>query len=315
MADPIIIAHRGASGYLPEHTLESATLAHALGADYIEQDLVLSKDNVLLVLHDIYLDTTTNVEQRFPDRARDDGRYYALDFTLQEIKSLIVHERTDAEGNPVYPDRYRGHAEFKLATFEEHIELVANLNRQFNRNAGLYPEIKQPKWHRDQGYDISAITVEMLNKHNLNQAETKIFMQCFDFNENKRLRQELDLKSPLIQLIAENEWQESDADYDYLQSHDGLAELSHYVQGIGPWIPQVIDLESGVTTALVSLAHAHQLEVHPYTFRVDELGDLPATDALDRLFKVAKIDGLFTDFSDVVGEYLQHYEHNDVSRP
>ncbi len=87
-ATPIVIAHRGASGYLPEHTLEAKALAHAMGADFLEQDLVLTKDDVPVVLHDIHLDTVTDVATRFPDRKRDDGRYYALDFTVAEIKQL-----------------------------------------------------------------------------------------------------------------------------------------------------------------------------------------------------------------------------------
>src|SRR5688500_2812370 len=90
---PLVIAHRGASGYLPEHTIAAKAYAHALGADYIEQDLVLSKDDVPVVLHDIHLDTVTDVAKRFTDRKRADGRYYALDFTLAELKQLRVTER------------------------------------------------------------------------------------------------------------------------------------------------------------------------------------------------------------------------------
>src|SRR5262245_10445554 len=80
----IVIAHRGASGYLPEHTLEAAAMAHAMGADFIEQDVVLTKDDQAIVLHDIHLETVTNVAKTFPQRARPDGRYYAIDFTLSE---------------------------------------------------------------------------------------------------------------------------------------------------------------------------------------------------------------------------------------
>ncbi len=90
---PIIIAHRGASGYLPEHTLAAKALAHTMGADYLEQDLVLSKDGVPMVLHDVYLDMVTDVARRHPDRRRRDGRFYAIDFTLAELKRLRVQER------------------------------------------------------------------------------------------------------------------------------------------------------------------------------------------------------------------------------
>ena len=93
MADFAVIAHRGASGYLPEHTLEAVAMAHAMGADYIEQDVVLTGDDVLIVLHDLYLDAMTDAAAQFPDRQRPDGRRSAIDFTLDEIRSLHVGER------------------------------------------------------------------------------------------------------------------------------------------------------------------------------------------------------------------------------
>ena len=96
-ADKVVIAHRGASGYLPEHTLPAKAMAYARGADYLEQDLVMTKDNELVVLHDHYLDRVTDVAERFPDRARKDGRYYAIDFTLAEIKSLKFTEGFEIE--------------------------------------------------------------------------------------------------------------------------------------------------------------------------------------------------------------------------
>jgi glycerophosphoryl diester phosphodiesterase len=106
---PIVIAHRGASGYLPEHTLAAKAMAHAMGAHFIEQDVVLSRDGTPIVLHDIHLDSTTDVAQAFPGRARDDGRYYAIDFDIEEIRELRVHERTHLGtglGRAVYPGRF-----------------------------------------------------------------------------------------------------------------------------------------------------------------------------------------------------------------
>lgn len=125
----IVIAHRAASGYLPEHTLEAVALAYGMGADFIEQDLVLTKDGVPLVLHDIHLDTTTDVRKKFPDRARIDGRWYAIDFTLEEIKSLKVHERIDPKKDmAVFPSRFPvGHAKFEIPTFVEEIELIQGI--------------------------------------------------------------------------------------------------------------------------------------------------------------------------------------------
>ncbi|WP_189400251.1 glycerophosphodiester phosphodiesterase [Arenicella chitinivorans] len=305
-AKPEVIAHRGASGYLPEHTLEAATLAFAQGADYVEQDLVLTRDLVPVVLHDIHLDTVTNVAMLFPDRRRDDGRYYAFDFTLAELKTLTVHERRQLDGTQVFKDRYQGEAEFKIATFEEQLELIAQLNRQFDKQVGYYPEIKSPAWHRVQGADISKIVLNILRQHGLDDASKKIYVQCFDFAETQRLRTELNAKVKLIQLIGENTWGESSTDYTVLQTDDGLKRIAQVAEGIGPWIPHLIDPGSGKPTGLVARAHAAGLAVHAYTFRVDALPDgVKVEDLLSTLFDELKIDGLFTDFTDVVQNFAR----------
>lgn len=306
-AQPMIIAHRGAPGYLPEHTLESTVLAFSQSPDFIEQDLVLTKDKQLIVLHDIHLETVTNVEQVYPTRQREDGRYYALDFTLQELQQLRVHERTDSAGKPVFPQRYQGGARFTIATFEEHVELIRNLNRQFGQDVGFYPEIKAPAWHQTQGYDISKVVVDALTKLDLNHESKHIYVQCFDFAEVKRLRKELGLKTKLVQLIADNSWGESDTDYSYLMSEEGLTELSEYADGIGPWIPQLLTEKEGrwVATEFAVLAKAHHFTIHPYTHRIDQLPkNRSSDDLLDALFGIANVDGVFSDYSDVVRRYL-----------
>ena len=140
----IVIAHRGASGYLPEHTLPAYALAHGMGADFIEPDLVLTRDGHLICLHDIYLQETTNAEQLFPDRARDDGRWYAADFTLDEIRRLQAEERLDSR----FP---KGASRFAVPAFTEMIELVQGLNGRTGRAVGIYPELKAPAWHRAEG--------------------------------------------------------------------------------------------------------------------------------------------------------------------
>jgi glycerophosphoryl diester phosphodiesterase len=306
---PLVIAHRGAPGYLPEHTLESVTLAYAQGADFIEQDLVVTKDSKIVVLHDIHLETVTNVEQQFPSRKRQDGRYYALDFTLAELKTLIVHERQDAQGKQVFANRYQGTGTFRIATFEEQIELIQQLNRQLNKSTGFYPEIKSPAWHKEQGVDISQLVVAVLRKHGLDDADKDIFVQCFDFAETQRLRNDLGVKVKLIQLIGENDWLESPTDYNVLKTPAGLEAIAKVAQGIGPWVPQLINLETMQPTAYVSQAHAAGLQVHPYTFRKDALPDnLDTQQTLQLLFKELKVDGLFTDFTDTVVNYLSNTE-------
>ncbi len=135
---PIVIAHRGASGYLPEHTLAAKALAYGQGADFLEQDVVLTKDDQPIVLHDIQLDAVTNVAQAFPDRARQDGRYYAIDLTLAEIQSLRVTERMDWRTNrPVFPGRFPpGKSDFRVPTLAEEIELIQGLNHSTGRTWG-----------------------------------------------------------------------------------------------------------------------------------------------------------------------------------
>lgn len=305
-AKPLVIAHRGASGYLPEHTLESTTLAFAQKADFIEQDLVLSKDHQLIVLHDIHLETVTNVEQVFPKRKRQDNRYYAIDFTLAELKTLTVHERQNAQQQQVYPSRYQGSGTFTIATFEEHIELITQLNRQFNTNIGFYPEIKSPAWHQQHGADISQIVLNTLRKYGLDDQNKAIYLQCFDFSETQRIRNELNAKVKLVQLIAENDWQESSTDYERLKTQAGLQSIAKVAQGIGPWIPQIVNTKTLESTGLVESAHRAGLSIHPYTFRQDALPEgLTAKQTLDLLIRKLQVDGVFTDFPDTVVNFLK----------
>lgn len=303
----LIIAHRGASGYLPEHTLEAKAYAHALGADFIEQDLVATRDDQLVVLHDIHVDRVSDVARQFPDRAREDGRFYARDFDLAELKQLKVHERRKEDGvTPVYPSRFPVNSgRFKIPAFDEEIELIAGLNQSTGRNVGLYPEIKRPAWHKAAGVDISQLVLRALSNAGYQSAKDNVYLQCFDLTEVRRIRIDLGCELKLIQLLAPNSWGESETDYDQLLSEAGLSELSALVDGIGPWIGQLIRMAEidgqAVSTGLVSAAHAAGLKVHPYTFRAEEL--VPGFDSLGEMVRwfveELKIDGLFTDFPDL----------------
>jgi glycerophosphoryl diester phosphodiesterase len=308
----IAIAHRGASGYLPEHTLEAKAAAHAMGAHFIEQDVVLSKDDVPVVLHDIHLDTVTDVAARFPGRAREDGRFYALDFTLADIKTLRVHERVDHKtGKPAYPKRFPvGKSTFEVPTLEEELQLIQGLNQSSGRVAGIYPEIKQPAWHRKQGRDISAIVLPLLRKYGYEDKDDLCFVQCFEFSEVKRLREELGWKGRLIFLMGGGSKKGDDGtDYARLRTPEGLAEVAKFADGIGPAISSVITgktkAERKITT-LVTDAHAAKLAVHPYTLRVDDLPScVDSAEELQHLiFDEARVDGLFTDFPDVTVRWL-----------
>ena len=298
---PLVIAHRGASAYLPEHTLEGKALAFAMGADYLEQDVVATRDDELIVLHDIHLDDVTDVGTQFADRARSDGHFYARDFTLEEIRTLTVSERLSADGQGAhYPGRFPPRCgRFRVPTLSEEIDFIQGLVRSTGRPVGIYPEIKRPAWHRDEGIELGDALIECLARHGYDSDEAAVYVQCFDFEETRRLARELGTPLPLVQLLGENDWGESGSDYDYLKTPSGLAAIAEVASGIGPWIGQILtSIDAGPGTSpssLVADAHAAGLTVHPYTFRAD---DLPAgfeslEQLLDWALREAGIDGFF----------------------
>ncbi len=310
-SQPLVIAHRGASGYLPEHTLEAKAMAHALGADYIEQDIVLSRDNVPVVLHDIHVDTVTDVAEQFPDRKRADGRFYALDFTVAELKQLRVTERFDPRtGVAVFPRRFpRGKSSFQIATLAEELEMIQGLNRSTGRVAGIYSELKQPAWHRTQGRDLSRAVLPLLVAHGYATKADPVFLQCFEFAEVRRLRVELGWPGRLVMLLESAGKGDDGTDFDALESAAGLKELAAWVDGIGPPVGRVVTWAAGGQpkfSELVRRAHAENLVVHPYTMRSDALpSGCPDVAALHTaLFGVARVDGVFTDFPDVTLRWI-----------
>jgi len=311
-ARPLVIAHRGASGYLPEHTLAAKAMAHGLGADFLEQDIVLTKDDVPVVLHDVHIDTVTDVAKVFPERKRADGRYYALDFMLAELKQLRVTERFNAKtGAPVFTKRFpAGLAEFRVSTLEEELQLIQGLNESTGRVVGIYPELKQPKWHREQGRDISKVVLPILARYGYATKSDACFLQCFEIEEVKRLRGELGWKGRLVMLIEAKAKGEDGTDHNALCTMEGIKELAKVVDGIGPPIGRIVTWanakEEPKITDLVKRAHAAGLAVHPYTIRVDELPkNCPSAEVLHAaLFREAGIDGVFTDFTDVTRAWL-----------
>ncbi|MFK8053506.1 MAG: glycerophosphodiester phosphodiesterase [Woeseiaceae bacterium] len=306
---PVTIAHRGACAYLPEHSLAAKALAFGMGADFLEQDVVATADDRLIVLHDIHLDGVTNVESRFPDRQRTDGSFYARDFTLAEIQTLQLTERRGADGKRVFPDRYpAGVTPFRVPTLSEELSLVRGLNQSTGRQVGIYPEIKKPAWHREEGVDIAPLLLAELETFDYHDTVDQVWLQCFDLNENRRLRQHWRAPYRLVQLIGEDAWNESSTLYRPLLAPGGLVPLKGIVDAIGPWISQLY-LQNGATgvlgTHLIEEAHALGLSVHPYTLRAD---NLPAGfDSLEALLSwlVAEgIDGIFSDFPDRVVRYF-----------
>ena len=277
-----------------------------MGADYLEQDVVATHDDQLVVLHDIHLDRVSDVEKQFPNRKRKDGRYYVRDFMLDEIRTLLVHERTDYNGQAVYPGRFRSSDEaFRIHTFSEELAFIAQLQASVGRPIGVYPEIKRPEWHRTEGVDITPLFLGELNAHGYNSHTDRVYVQCFDDQELVRIRERHNCEFRLIQLIGENNWGEASTDYDELRSTGGLKRLSKTVDGIGPWINHLYRQRTSgrrEDSGLVSRAHDAGLAVHPFTFRCD---DLPAgfesfTELLDFVIDELSIDGMFTDFPNLV---------------
>ena len=312
---PIVIAHRSASGYLPEHTLVGAAFAHAAGADFIEPDLVLTRDDVPVVLHDIHLEETTNAARIFPDRKRADGRWYAIDFTLQEIKTLRVNERINRKtGAAVFPKRFpAGESSFDVPTFRELATLVDGLNHSRGKHVGLYPELKSPAFHTKEGKNIAKIVIDILAEMGKNNADAPIFLQCFDPPALIYIKEVLKSPLPLIQLIGENEWHEADVDYDAMRTPEGLKKVAAYATGIGPNLSQLFSVTKGkgkpviAASGLAATAHKLGMLVHPYTMRIDQLPEgVPDAQAFHKLiFGLGAADGLFTDFTDVTVAFLR----------
>ncbi len=331
----VVIAHRGASGYLPEHSMASKAMAYAMKVDYIEQDLVMTKDDHLVVLHDHYLDRVTNVADKFPNRSRKDGRYYAIDFTLAEIQTLDMTEGFSLNEGIIaanYPDRFPiWSSKFKVHTFADEIELIQGLNKSTGQNVGLYPEIKSPAFHLQNGKDISKAVIHELKKYGYTNHDSKVFVQSFDANELQRIKQELmpqlDVNLRLVQLIAMTSWNETvtykDGEavpysYDWMLKPQNMKKIAQYADGIGPWKPMLVtESENGnfaQSNGLTEAAQKAGLLVHPYTFRADE-GKVPkyAKDfqTLLRFFYFdIGVDGVFTDFPDKAVDVLSSHTQN-----
>ncbi len=296
--EKIVIAHRGASGYLPEHSLEAKAMAYAMKPDFIEQDLVLSKDDIPIVIHDIHLESVTDVTEKFPERNRKDGRYYVIDFTYEELQQLNVTERFDPKTyKAIYPKRFpMWKSKFKLHSLQDEIELIQGLNLSTGKNIGIYPEIKEPEFHNKEDKDISKIVLKILTNYGYTTKTDNCILQCFDTAELKRIRQELKSELFLVQLL------------EYKNNESDLKEYATYADGIGPWYKQLIsrkdDKGNWKSLNLVTEAHDLGLVVHAYTFRTDDLGEFNSfNELLDFGFNTLNLDGVFTDFPDKAVEF------------
>ncbi len=304
VADPLVIAHRGASGYLPEHTLEAYQLAIKMGADYIEPDLVFSKDGVLVVRHDNYLGTTTDVEDHpeFASRkrkwaGRDD--WFVEDFTLLELKTLRARQAFEGRSK-AFDGKYQ------IPTFQEVIDLVATESARLGRQIGLYPETKLPSHFDSLGYDFVARLLEILDKNNLNKRESRIFIQSFEPGILRRLNDLTEVR--LIQLVTP--LRGDDGEMQAGIPNVPLREISEYADGVGA-LKYLLITREGKPTAFVRQAKALGLDVHVWTFRDDAyMSELFESGESELAFYLGLgIDGLFTDFPDtgvrVAGEFTR----------
>lgn len=320
---PLVIGHRGASGYRPEHTLASYELAARLGADFIEPDLVLTKDGVLVARHENEISGTTDVASRPEFAARKvtkqiDGvsvtGFFTEDFTLAELKTLRAVERLPAQRqrNTLY------NGLFEVPTFEEVLDLRERLSRELYRVIGVYPETKHPSYFRSIGLPFEARLVAALRRRGLDHRNAPVFIQSFEFANLRELRTEHAVRAPLVFLAsaAGRPFGDPKSYADYV-TPAGLAELAEHVDGVGPEksliIPRNADGTLGSATALVADAHAAGLVLHPWTFRAEnsflplDYRTAPVTDAtlygraIDEqlTFLRTGIDGLFTDQPDI----------------
>lgn len=287
---PKIIAHRGASGYLPEHTLEAYTLAIDLGADFIEPDLVFSKDGELVVRHDIELSSSTDVATREEFRSRK--RYSKLlkrndwlveDFTLEELKTLKC--------NQAFPGRSKDYdGRFDILTFDQVMALAKRKSAEKGHPIGVYVETKKPDHYKKLGFDFVGPLLATLQKYGYGQPGSPVFIQSFEPKILMRLSNKT--KIPLIFLL------EDDFRFAFL-----MKVIARYVTGIGP--TKNLLVKKGFSTGLLEKAHKAGLEVHPYTFRNDQVmkGFASPEEELSFFINLG-VDAFFTDFTDT-GKYVR----------
>ncbi|WP_244307186.1 glycerophosphodiester phosphodiesterase [Azotobacter salinestris] len=320
---PLVIAHRGASGYLPEHTLAAYALAVLQGADYVEPDLVMTRDGHLVARHDNQLDLTTDVaaHPEFAERRRTrsvDGveltGWFSEDFSLAEIKTLRVIERIPA----TRPGNARLDKSLEVPTLQEIIDLVKSLEKSQGRRIGLYPETKHPTHFQHLGLAMEEPLVEILRRNGYHSRHAPVYIQSFEVENLKTLRRLTPLR--LVQLFGsglpyDQQVIGSALSYAQMATPAGLQAIAAYADGVGPdkgyIIPRDANGNLGSPSDFVPNAHAAGLAVHPYTFRAEnnflplalrssgnptERGDLEAE---IRAFLDAGIDGLFSDHPDI----------------
>ncbi len=277
----ILVAHRGASAYAPEHSIEAYELGIEQGADFVEPDLQITRDGVLIALHDLTLERTTNVREVFPARFRTEeirgeviDVWFANDFTLDEIRQL--------DAGSWFDDAFAG---TKILTLSEVIDVVRG-------RAGLFIETKAPEVYGDRGFDMEGLLLEELTRHGLDQPgadpDTPIVIQSFSAKSLRVLRHDYGTLLPLALLIG-------GADGEKWLTAEGLAEAARFATGVGPTKSLLLD-----APGVVDLAHEHDLTVVPWTFRAADPGDFETVqEEMAHYLYELHVDGIITNNPDL----------------
>lgn len=315
-APPLVIAHRGASGERPEHTIAAYELAIAQGADFIEPDLVLTKDGVLVARHENEIGGTTNVADKpeFADRkttktidGQDYDGWFTEDFTLAELKTLRAKERLpELRGANMEFD-----GQFEIPTFEEVLQLLKEHEAKTGKRVGIYPETKHPSYFASIGLAHDKPMLELLREHGFDDADDPVFIQSFETGNLRALATQTKIR--LVQLVADEGGPPDREDQSYADmiTPSGLAEIAQYASGLGPSKSLVIGRDTlgrlSEPTGLVAAAHEAGLVIHPWTFRrenyflpTDYKGGINPAGSGDmegeiRAYIAAGVDGLFSD--------------------
>ncbi|KQZ75290.1 glycerophosphodiester phosphodiesterase [Nocardioides sp. Root151] len=323
--EPIVIGHRGASGYRPEHTLASYRLAIRMGADYVEPDLVSTSDGVLVARHENEIGGTTDVADHpeFADRRTTktiDGKpitgWFTEDFTLDELKTLRAKERLPQ----VRPDNTRYDGQFEIPTLDEVLAMVREESKRTHRRIGVYPETKHPTYFDSIGLSLEEPLLRTLRRHHLDRRNAPVILQSFETANLRDLDARTDL--PIAQLIDG-----SGAPYDLVAAGDprtykdltkpeNLADIASYADGLGAHkdlvLPRDASGATGEPSALVDDAHDAGLTVHVWTLRDENqfmatnfrIGTDPNAKGDSRAeafaFFDAGVDGVFTDYTDTI---------------
>jgi len=262
----VVIAHRGASGYLPQHTLEAYSVGHEMGADFLEPDLVMCRDGHLICSHDLWVTENSNAALLYPDLVDEEGKVRIRDLFLTDLQKVDI---TDAEGRGSY----------RYATFVEFLGLVQLLAARKGEKVGIIPELKAAEWHRNEGLPMEAELMTRLAEADYSRRSDPVILQGFEQASLRRLSADHDCPFPLVLCLGAE------------STVEDLQWAAEFCEGIAPPRGAIEDPETGARSDLVERAHALGLSVFPYTFGDEE-------EAMRRFFHEHRVEGLFTDFPD-----------------